>query len=532
MATGKLSQHTHGNLIGEQIAFRWRIESRLASGGMGTVFIARDSRTDAKVALKVFHPELTERMIERCVLEARIVGRLNNPRIPLIIDNGSTVVTVVTDASKQSPTKTEVPLHYMVSQFIEGQALFDMLHPSDGLCMPLVPSRALSILEQTIGIIAEVHANGVIHRDLKPENIQVTPRDQVYILDFGIAKILDERLTRTGETAGGTPFYMSPEQARGDDVDETTDTFALGAILAEVLTGDLPFKTSDSDGQNNWAPHFSRLMRGELDVPVDPPQTLIDATSPELAKRIWAVVCKALSHERKDRYTTAEAMYQDVHDCLLLLTDPSYIPGRMPTIPMGSQHAAPPPSAIDSGPISRLADGARNKPGGNGSADAKKHTMTPQVTTQPELKQRRRRTASTIALISAVAVLLSLMAFVGKRKLLSNGPQHQALHATVTPTTTHGPLPSTSVGMHPSPPPALQDAGSSTPLLVARDAGATAQNTVDASQDEALQTNARTRHRPTTPHGHHEDTGNSCRRGYVIGIDPESGAMGCVPRHR
>ncbi len=263
-------------LVGTVIHDRYRVEALLGVGGMGAVFRAHHLGLRRDVALKVLHPEIgrDEAVSKRFDREATSASRLDHPNCVRVTDFGTT----------ENGTK------YLVMEFLAGHELKDSL----GKALP--PAEAVRIAIQIFQGLEHAHHFGVVHRDLKPENIYVTTdfrgHEVVKIVDFGIAKLIDEqgaqeKLTRAG-LVFGTPRYMSPEQASGGKIDERTDLYAAGLILYEMLRGDVPF-VADEPGQ---------LLRMQI---LAPPPPLPASVPPALAK----VVDKLLEKAKSDRYSSA-----------------------------------------------------------------------------------------------------------------------------------------------------------------------------------------------------------------------------------
>ncbi|MDX9722982.1 MAG: protein kinase [Myxococcota bacterium] len=220
-------------LIGRVLAEQYYIESLMARGGMGNIYLARQQRLGKVVVVKVLRHEFCkdERVIKRFLREALAVSQLNHPHTAQVFDSGETPEGV----------------HYIIMEYLEGESL-DRRIARDG---HLAPALAVSFVGQTAAALAEAHAKGIVHRDLKPSNIFiVSPHgvpEFVKVLDFGIAKFYAGRdageltkLTAAGSTMG-TPHYMAPEQIRGEEVDARADIYSLGVILWEALTGRPPF---------------------------------------------------------------------------------------------------------------------------------------------------------------------------------------------------------------------------------------------------------------------------------------------------
>ncbi|HWN71444.1 MAG TPA: serine/threonine-protein kinase, partial [Haliangium sp.] len=222
-------------LIGATIG-NYKIKSKLGEGGMGSVYMAEHPLIGKRVALKVLHAEFSskEDVVKRFFQEAKAVNDIQHPNIVDIVDYG-----VITSPHGQSTV-------YFIMEFLDGPSLADVIRNE----APLAPERALSIGVQIADALGACHQAGVVHRDLKPDNILLIPRgrerDFVKVLDFGIAKLTgDQKVsvrTRTGLLMG-TPAYMSPEQCEGSaTVDHRTDVYALGAVVHETLTGEIPYE--------------------------------------------------------------------------------------------------------------------------------------------------------------------------------------------------------------------------------------------------------------------------------------------------
>ncbi len=232
---------------GQVIGGQFRLERRLGAGGMGEVYLAEQLEMGRWVVVKTMHAHLLQQdpsFRVRFAREARAVACLNHPNVVQIYACG----------------ESEQGIPYLVMEYVEGISLKDESERVGA--MP--EARVLAIGAQICSALEEAHGLGMVHRDLKPENVMLTRRqardDFVKVLDFGIAKVPAEsgaRLTQTG-VAFGTPQYMSPEQARGQDVDARTDLYALGLILYELLTGEVAM---------NGATPFEVLMKQVAERP-------------------------------------------------------------------------------------------------------------------------------------------------------------------------------------------------------------------------------------------------------------------------
>ncbi len=219
---------TGRSLIGQKVG-SFEIVEMIGRGGMGVVYLARDTKLDRSVAIKSMSARLTDDSTTRMHLrrEAKLLASLNHPNIAVIYD------IIEQDESAG----------YLILEYVPGQTLAECIGRE-----PLALEQALLIGRQVAEAISAAHKKGIVHRDLKPGNIKITPDNRVKVLDFGLAKsfvskVKDGEITAT--QAGhiiGTPAYMSPEQARGKDIDHRTDIWSFGCIMYQMLTGKLPFE--------------------------------------------------------------------------------------------------------------------------------------------------------------------------------------------------------------------------------------------------------------------------------------------------
>jgi eukaryotic-like serine/threonine-protein kinase len=276
---GGMHSDVTGAAIGERFG-PYKIESLLGSGGMGQVYKARDTRLGRAVAIKV----LSEKYSGRFERESRAISSLNHPNICTLYDVGG---------------------NYLVMELVEGETLADRLRKG-----PLPLDQLLHYGAQIADALAAAHARGVIHRDLKPANIVLTAAKQAKVLDFGLAKMeprlpgpggatlpMESSLTDTG-MAVGTVAYMSPEQARAEEVDARTDLFSFGAVLYEMATGQRAFPGSSS------AVVFQAILSHR---PVPPMRLRADVPA-ELER----ILDKALEKDRDLRYQHASEMRADL----------------------------------------------------------------------------------------------------------------------------------------------------------------------------------------------------------------------------
>ncbi len=270
-------------LVGRSLPGGYLILELVGIGGMGRVYRAEQTNLGRTVAVKIIHPHLVgeENAAARFITEARAASRLNHPNSVAIIDFG----------------KSPDGQLYLVMEFLRGRDLARVTY-DDG---PLAFRRIVDVLRQTLAALAEAHSQNIIHRDLKPENIILEPvrsgGDFVKVVDFGLAKMRAETQQRGITSPGivcGTPEYMSPEQARGDDLDARSDLYAVGVILYQLLTGRLPFE-AESPTQVVLA-HLTQ-------APKDPREVAPDRQIPA---SLVEIALKALSKEAKDRHQDAD----------------------------------------------------------------------------------------------------------------------------------------------------------------------------------------------------------------------------------
>lgn len=276
-------------MIGQRIA-HYEITAKIGAGGMGDVYRAKDTRLEREVALKVLPDEMAsdQTRLSRFQREAKSVAALNHPNI----------VTVHSVEEADG-------FHFLTMELVAGKGIDEIL-PADGFPLQRFFELAVPIADA----VSTAHARGIVHRDLKPANVMVTTEgDRVKILDFGLAKLsvaneLDgatQMATMTQTQEGliiGTPYYMSPEQTRGETVDHRTDIFSLGVMLFEMATGDRPFEGKTA----------IELMSAVLK---DPAPVLSDVR-PQLPRHLGRVIGRCLEKAPEDRYQTARDVYNEL----------------------------------------------------------------------------------------------------------------------------------------------------------------------------------------------------------------------------
>ncbi|MBO6940508.1 MAG: protein kinase [Deltaproteobacteria bacterium] len=271
-------------LIGQVLLGKLDVLRAVGQGGMGSVYEVEHLITHHRRALKIIKPELVKRRtyMKRLIREAGVAGTLNTPYVVDTYDAGT-----LEDGSV-----------YILMELLEGRTLYDVIKRDGEIAVP----RLISIVAQVCEGVGVAHRAGIIHRDLKPDNVFLLDgpggTDQVKIMDFGISKFEEpedevSRLTSEGVVLG-TPFYMSPEQARGKELDPRSDVYAVGVMMYEALTGRLPFEDSSISAL------FIKIAAGEY-LP-------LRHLRPEIPEELAAVVEKAMHRKRDARYASMDEL--------------------------------------------------------------------------------------------------------------------------------------------------------------------------------------------------------------------------------
>ena len=207
-------------LVGNLVDNRYQVQSRLARGGMSTVYLATDQRLERDVALKVLHPHLADdpQFLDRLGREAKAAARLSHPHVVGVLDQGE-----------------DGRLAYLVMEFIKGHTLRDVLNDKGALS----PRLALALIDPVVEGLGAAHAAGMIHRDIKPENVLIADDGRIKLGDFGLARAISTS-TSTGALIG-TVAYISPELVLGKQADARSDIYSVGIMLYEMITGRQPF---------------------------------------------------------------------------------------------------------------------------------------------------------------------------------------------------------------------------------------------------------------------------------------------------
>jgi serine/threonine-protein kinase len=257
---------------------RYLIQRKLGAGGMAAVYLAEDQELGRRVALKLLDDRHAsdEQFVERFRREAQNAAGLNHPNIVSIFDRGQAEET-----------------YYIAMEFLDGRTLKELVVRNGPTPIPIAIDYARQILQA----LAFAHRHGIVHRDIKPHNIVVGRDGRLKVTDFGIARSGASQMTEVGSIVG-TAQYLSPEQARGAQVDPRSDLYSLGIVMYEMLTGKVPF--------TGEAP--LEIAMKHLQKTADPPSTL----RPEVPKSLDAVVMRALAKDPDERFDSAEEMDADL----------------------------------------------------------------------------------------------------------------------------------------------------------------------------------------------------------------------------
>ena len=265
-------------MIGQTIS-HYKILEKLGEGGMGVVYKALDTKLDRDVAIKFLPPQLKsdKNAKARFIHEAKAASALNHSNIAVI----------------HEIDETPEGQMFIVMAYYDGQTLKDRIERG-----PLAVDEAVNIVSQIASGLAKAHEKAILHRDIKPANILITEDGEAKLADFGLAKLAGQtKLTRTGTTVG-TVAYMSPEQARGDEVDARSDVFSLGVVLYELLTGEVPFKGD----------HEAAVLYGIMHNEPEP----LEQYRSDLPEGVQRTIDKALTKTPDERYSSAADVLADL----------------------------------------------------------------------------------------------------------------------------------------------------------------------------------------------------------------------------
>jgi len=264
---------------GQIVAGQYEILHRISEGGMSTVYAARRRGDGTIVALKILREQYSTDgdFVERFEREAKAVSELVHPHMVRVFDSGR-----------------DGPVHYIAMEYVEGANLKEYIRREGRLA----PERALQIAAQVADALEFAHSHGIVHRDIKPQNILLTPDAQVKVTDFGIARALSSVTITQAGTVLGSVQYLSPEQARGGAVSRSADLYALGAVLFEMVTGQLPL-----DGDTPIAIALAHIHKTP-----PAPSSLVSG----LPDRVEGIILRAMMKSPTDRYRSAGEMRGDL----------------------------------------------------------------------------------------------------------------------------------------------------------------------------------------------------------------------------
>ncbi len=302
-------------LVGKKLD-HYRLLDQIGVGGMATVYRAVDERQAQKVAIKVLSPTISSdrRFVRRFRREGGLVSRLKHNSIVPVIDYGEFDGLV-----------------YLVMPFVEGESLHERM-----VRAPIRAEESARWIGQVVQALTFAHRNGVIHRDIKPSNILITKAGDALLTDFGLARLVEGTNSLTGSALLGTPAYVSPEQARGQKLDERSDQYSLAVVLYQLSTGRLPFEAD--------TPMATAIMH--IQDPVPPPTRY----NPRLPEPLERVILTALAKDPKDRFESVEAMYAAYQAGLqgdpLRWLNPTVQDFRAEALPYARPDSLPPPRRL------------------------------------------------------------------------------------------------------------------------------------------------------------------------------------------
>lgn len=436
---------------GQVIDEKYQILRLLGTGGMGAVYEGENTRIKRRVAIKVLHASVSSAAdnVARFEREAQAAGRIGSEHICEVLDLG-----VLADGSR-----------YMVMEYLDGETLSQRIKKNGRL----TPAQSIPLMAQVLDALGAAHAAGIVHRDLKPDNIFILPSkagrtDFIKILDFGVSKFSqisgeEFNVTRAGAVVG-TPYYMSPEQARGmAQVDARSDIYALGVVLYQATTGQVPFR----------AETFNELLfKIALELP-PPPQQFVPDLDPEFS----GIIQRAMAREQAHRFQSCG----EFKDALLAWQATHGVPGfavpnptgqRQITMPPGMLHSplvqTPPPGMIPGvgtssipGQTPGVVDGSTGTANSWGNASG---------AAQPPVPTSSRSGALIGVLVTAVMLsglgVAGYFVFAHKETGATNTPVVSATNPVVTnPPATSAPAPEPPPASAAEPPPPAPSAAAS-----------------------------------------------------------------------
>jgi beta-lactam-binding protein with PASTA domain len=336
--------------VGQLLDGRYRVDARVAIGGMATVYRALDTRLDREVALKVMHPSLAadSEFIERFMREARSIARLAHPNVVGVFDQG-----------------TDGPYVYLAMEYVPGCTLRDVLRERGALQV----RAALDVLEPVLAALGAAHRAGFVHRDMKPENVLIADDGRVKVADFGLARAVDSQTSVGTDSILGTVSYLAPEQIEHGTADTRTDLYACGVMLYEMLTGDKPHM--------GGTPAQILYQHLHQDVPAP------SAAVPSLAPGLDSLVAMSTARDPGRRPYDAGAMLSETRAVRAALSTGQLdaVPPRaegMGTGPEDRTSVLPRPAALAAHDVHDAYDaGYRPGPGGDGLESTAKFAAPP-----------------------------------------------------------------------------------------------------------------------------------------------------------
>jgi TonB family protein len=274
-----------------QIISNYEVKSLLGAGGMGTVYLAEHVKLGRQVAIKSLHAQFvnSEEIRARFIHEAKVMGQLQHHNIVTLYDY----------------VETETGL-FLIIELVDGKPIDDYIEQVSG---PIEEGKAIEMMNEILEGFQYAHEKGLVHRDIKPSNLVIAAKNKVKILDFGIAKLVGDtssKMTKTG-TQIGTVYYMSPEQVKGDELDQRSDIYALGVTFFQMLTGNSPYK-----GMTKEFEVFMKIVNEEL----PDPRTIY----PGVSEHMCAVIQKATAKDANDRFQSCDEFAAALKDKSIALS--------------------------------------------------------------------------------------------------------------------------------------------------------------------------------------------------------------------
>lgn len=378
--------------MAHRLGGRYEVRSLIGRGGMAEVHLGYDTRLHRIVAIKMLRTDLARDSVfqARFRREAQAAASLNHPNIVAVYDTGEEVIA--------GPDGRGVSVPYIVMEYVEGHTVKDLL--SDGTPVPI--NEAVEIVSGVLSALEYSHAAGLVHRDIKPGNIMLTTDGKVKVMDFGIARALsDSQATMTQTNAVvGTAQYLSPEQARGEQVDARSDLYSTGVVLFELLTGQPPFR-----GDSAVAVAYQHVSA----LPPTP-----SSITPDVPEALDRVVMKALAKNREDRYSSAASMRAD------LIRASRGAEVNAPATKVWAAAAGSQPSAASAGTTETMPMAPPPPPSATGTLQATTQTSTLTPATgvdvaEGESENPKKRTGLIVTLVilgvAAVAAVIAMLVY-------------------------------------------------------------------------------------------------------------------------